>query len=914
MLHAPPARSYNAKISSRSLRRAGQQAQDRMLRKIRSNSHKYVLSGGQHVFTVDSGATVHCVKDKSLLATIDPSKRVQLKVADGRVVTSDAIGTAPVKLLNSTTGRLEEIILHNVVYHPSFSHNLLSVRRLWQDSRIAVQFDDRNYLQCYSSGGRYRFTYDNGYKLHSAMSASFTHHDFDTIHRRFGHCGHRRIRKMVSRSRNFPNFNGTFEHDPASCDACMAGGGKKKPFPRRASQQFTYFGQRLSSDLCGPFPVSVDGYKYALVIVDAATNFAFLHLLSDKSATQVRDGFDIFLKHHKHQLHVSKPTTWHTDNGGEFLNADLDAFCEEFAIRRSFSVPYCPPQNASAERMWGVLLTTVRKLLAQSGMNHKGELESATKFWSYAIKHACRLHNALPSSRLQDEISPYQALTNRQPDASRYKVWGCIAWYLLEKKDRTSKISPVSVPSIHLGLDPERKGHVVYVPYLNRITTSYHLQFQESKFASFSDSMTSISGLPASIDPLRKVERTYAEKRDRTKAPVPAPLINDESSSADETPDNNQSADKCKTSGCTLAKHPTNVQHSFHKGCQHPMCSKPPHPDLELHSFQENLPNRRGGRGAPQQHDDHDAHPDEANLNLVTIVFDDVAQSAMQIDVDSLISDVQEPNNYEQAIASDHHKEWHASMTKEWTELLSNNTFHEPVDRSSIPSGRKVTKSRWVYKVKLNKDGSIERYKSRFVVCGYSQVKGVDYTKSFSATLRSSSLRTMIALAAGQKLKLEHFDVTNAFTQSEIDSDIYIDPPKGFATKGSDGLIQVLKLKRALYGTKQASHLFQETLRTHLVEGMGFKNSTADPCLFSKCNSKTGDIIRLAVYVDDIVVAHNSSKLLDWFKAGFKEKFKSNHLGPLSRLLGIGVDRHADGSITLNQEQYVQKLIEKVVA
>jgi hypothetical protein len=121
MLHAPPARSYNAKISSRSLRRAGQQAQDRMLRKIRSNSHKYVLSGGQHVFTVDSGATVHCVKDKSLLATIDPSKRVQLKVADGRVVTSDAIGTAPVKLLNSTTGRLEEIILHNVVYHTSFT-------------------------------------------------------------------------------------------------------------------------------------------------------------------------------------------------------------------------------------------------------------------------------------------------------------------------------------------------------------------------------------------------------------------------------------------------------------------------------------------------------------------------------------------------------------------------------------------------------------------------------------------------------------------------------------------------------------------------------------------------------------------------------------------------------------------------
>ena len=160
---------------------------------------------------------------------------------------------------------------------------------------------------------------------------------------------------------------------------------------------------------------------------------------------------------------------------------------------------------------------------------------------------------------------------------------------------------------------------------------------------------------------------------------MPAPLIHDESSSADETPDSNQSAEKCKTSGCTLAKHPTNVQHSFHKGCQHPMCSKPPHSDLQLHSFQENLPDRRGGRSAPRQ---HDAHSDEVDLNLVTIVFDDVAQSAMQIDVDFLISDVQEPNTYEQAITSNHHKEW--------TELMSNNTFHEPIDHSSIPPGRKL--------------------------------------------------------------------------------------------------------------------------------------------------------------------------------------------------------------------------------
>jgi hypothetical protein len=203
--------------------------------------------------------------------------------------------------LEEITDRLEEIIFHHVVYHHSFSHNLLSVGRLWQDYRIAVQFDNFKYLQCYSSGGRYRFTYDNGYNyIVPYQHLLRTMVSIPSI----GDLGVVAIATFagwfLAVARNLSNFNGTFEHDPASCDACMAGDGKKKPFPRRASQQFMYFGQRLSSNL--------------------------------------------------HHLHVS---TLHTDNGGEFLKADLDAFCEESATRRSFSVPCCPPQNASAERMWG---------------------------------------------------------------------------------------------------------------------------------------------------------------------------------------------------------------------------------------------------------------------------------------------------------------------------------------------------------------------------------------------------------------------------------------------------------------------------------------------------------------------------------------------------------------------------------
>ena len=157
-----------------------------------------------------------------------------------------------------------------------------------------------------------------------------------------------------------------------------------------------------------------------------------------------------------------------------------------------------------------------------------------------------------------------------------------------------------------------------------------------------------------------------------------------------------------------------------------------------------------------------------------------------------------------------------------------------------------------MYRVKVNKDGSIERFKSRFVVCGYSQVKGVDYTHSFSATMRATSFRILMALATHDKLKLEHFDVTSAFTQSKIDKVIFVEPPKSYPQLTPDGTPCVPKLRKALYGTKQASRMWQLKLRKHLVDKMGFVNSTHDPCLFSR--RVDDSILVVGVYVDDIIV------------------------------------------------------------
>ena len=120
------------------------------------------------------------------------------------------------------------------------------------------------------------------------------------------------------------------------------------------------------------------------------------------------------------------------------------------------------------------------------------------------------------------------------------------------------------------------------------------------------------------------------------------------------------------------------------------------------------------------------------------------------------------------------------------------------------------------------------------------------------------------------------FDVKNAFTQAKMDDvDVFIEPPKGKETwewiKGKK-VSKLLLLRRALYGTKQASRLWQTALRDFLLDPkMGFKPSTADPCLYYL---KRGDEeIIVGVYVDDLLVAYLGDDLFKRFSADFFNRF-----------------------------------------
>jgi hypothetical protein len=85
------------------------------------------------------------------------------------------------------------------------------------------------------------------------------------------------------------------------------------------------------------------------------------------------------------------------------------------------------------------------------------------------------------------------------------------------------------------------------------------------------------------------------------------------------------------------------------------------------------------------------------------------------------------------------------------------------------PEGMSAVTSKWNYKIKHATDGSVEKYKARFVARGFSQVEGIDYEETFAPVARYTSICTIISLAASMGWKLHQMVVKTTFLNGEIE-------------------------------------------------------------------------------------------------------------------------------------------------
>ena len=224
---------------------------------------------------------------------------------------------------------------------------------------------------------------------------------------------------------------------------------------------------------------------------------------------------------------------------------------------------------------------------------------------------------------------------------------------------------------------------------------------------------------------------------------------------------------------------------------------------------------------------------------------------------------------------------------------------------TDLPHGKHPIGCKWVYKVKLKVDGSLERYKARLVAKGYTQQEGLDYSETFSPVAKFTTVRLLLAIAAIQHWTLTQLDVNNAFLHDDLDEEVYMVLPPGFDSKGELKPNQVCKLQKSIYGLKQASRQWFAKFFSTIVK-QGFLQSKSDYSLFTR--TRGSSFIALLVYVDDILIASNDIALVTLLKQALDAEFKLKDLGNLKYFLGLEVARSSTG-ISLCQRKYALDIL-----
>lgn len=221
-----------------------------------------------------------------------------------------------------------------------------------------------------------------------------------------------------------------------------------------------------------------------------------------------------------------------------------------------------------------------------------------------------------------------------------------------------------------------------------------------------------------------------------------------------------------------------------------------------------------------------------------------------------------------------------------------------------MPQGKKPISRKWVYQVKYNSDGTIQRYKARLVIHNDHQIEGPDYNETFALMAKMASVRCFLLVVVSKGWELHQLHVNNAFLHGDLDEEVYMKLPPGFTCSSPT---KVCRLQKSLYGLRQAPRQWFAKLSCKLRE-YGFVHLYADYSLFTY--RKWTIFLALLVYVDDIILVGNDSQACATFKGYLNDCFSIKDLGPLKYFLGIEVARGPKG-LFLSQRKYALEIVDE---
>lgn len=539
----------------------------------------------------------------------------------------------------------------------------------------------------------------------------------------------------------------------------------------------------------------------------------------------------------------SKIKILRSDNGTEYVNNQFLKFLKQHGIVHQKTCPYTPEQNGVAERMNRTLVERMRCMLFDA--------ELGEHFWAETSVTAAYLINRVPcrgSLRTPEEI-----WSNKKPTLKHLRVFGCKAMVHIPKEKR-KKLEKKSVDGILVGYSTESKAYRIYNPRTKDVITSRDVIFFENEKLKVSQNNNLY--FPILVDDVvenANVDIISEENLAEVELPTDPDFDNESTVSVEDFFGFNDVIQDLTVAGNNEVR-----------SCE--VNNKRPRDEDDVIEL------RRSERIAKMPRYSY-------NFCATEFVSDD-------------------PPTVKKAMSSTNASEWSQAMKEEYESLLLNKTWC----LCKLPQNKKPISCKWVFKTKRNANGNILRRKARLVAKGYSQEKGIDYNETFAPVVRYESIRYLIALAVKHGLLIHQMDAVTAFLNGTLEEEIYMKQPECM----DDGSGKVCKLQKSIYGLKQASRVWNETLNKVLLN-IGVKRSECE-CIYYRINSNK--ILFIAIYVDDVLIFSNDIKTIKHVKEKLTSHFRMKDMGEASSILGIRITRSKD-SIKLDQSQYIADVLKR---
>lgn len=466
-------------------------------------------------------------------------------------------------------------------------------------------------------------------------------------------------------------------------------------------------------------------------------------------------------------------------------------------------------------------------------------------FWAQAVHTAAYIRNRVPIIALKD-MTAEQAWSGHKPDISNFRVFGSKAYAHVPDQTR-SKLDDKSTECIFIGYPEDRKAYQLLEVASGKVITSRDVTFveEEDSYDPDPDSDEEQVTLAPAVGKAQPDVQIQQFPRDDLALPM-----------------------------TKMTRRSSRLQRSARSASNTTQgeVAIPPGTVSGLDTLT--------GRES-----------DDDDLNVLS---GRLGRHQIRVNLTIL-----EPTSYNEVESNPNAKQWEEAMDREYASLLENNTWQ----RAELPSGRKAIGCKWVFKVKYDKDGLVEKFKARLVAKGFSQKEGIDYKDTFAPVAKMTTIRFVMAIAAHFDMEIHQLDAVTAFLNGDLHEEIYMEQPEGY----DDGSGRCLRLIKSLYGLKQSGREWYNKIHMLLID-TGFTRSKSDYSFYSGTDGKSF----ILLYVDDILLFATDLSLINSLKAKLMAGFKMTDAGEAHYCIGLEITRdRAAKTITLSQKKYATSILER---